>query len=112
MQCLCVPCKTILVTCLRQLARQPIQQLGAPITQEAKKAKKFQGLIKQVEKAKPGQELDDACQQLQAIVAELTPAKNLLKAACTPPAFDQDQRPPPDLDPFVLMRTVIVPVCC
>ena len=52
--------------------------------QEAKKVKKFQALVTEVESAEPGPALDEACEQLQALVAGLKPAKGLLQQACAP----------------------------
>ncbi|KAK9806472.1 hypothetical protein WJX73_000758 [Symbiochloris irregularis] len=55
---------------------------------DAKKVKKFQGLLKDVEAAAPGQALDDACEQLQALISDLKPSKGLLQEACS--AFEPD----------------------
>ena len=47
--------------------------------------KKFQALVKEVETAEVGGGLDEACQQLQQLVAELKLAKAALQQACAPP---------------------------
>ena len=44
--------------------------------------KKFQALVKEVETASPGEGLDESCEQLQQLVAELKPAKAILQQAC------------------------------
>ena len=49
--------------------------------QDAKKVKKFQALVKEVETAKPGAGLEEACTELQQLVAELKLPKNTLQDA-------------------------------
>lgn len=75
------------IACTHFLPQAPASSMTALrhcCKQDAKKVKKFQALVKEVEAAPPGEGLDEACEQLQLLVAELKPAKASLQAACEP----------------------------